>query len=246
MEARVPIYLQIQEFIRGAIDSGRYKDGARLPSEPELAKRFGTTRATVARALQELNFEGLIARRPGSGTYVRGKASAADRIDTSELQSFEDHVKASGRPLRYRVLDFARRPVTAAVARRLGEPASAKLFRLERVRLVGQRPVGLEHRFLPQHIGAGIAPDALTKESIQNILQDSLGLRIARIDVDVRAELASPDIARALEIRKGVAVIVREHTIIGLRDRPLVYGEAWYPNDFRIRYTLAGASRHRA
>jgi len=47
----------------------------RLPSEAQLVKRFGVSRPTVARAFRDLQDEGLIERRVGSGTYVRSRAS---------------------------------------------------------------------------------------------------------------------------------------------------------------------------
>lgn len=62
---------EISRQLRGQISSGHFAAGARLPSEPQLVKQFGVSRPTVARALLDLQGEGLIERRAGSGTYVR-------------------------------------------------------------------------------------------------------------------------------------------------------------------------------
>jgi GntR family transcriptional regulator, arabinose operon transcriptional repressor len=64
-------HLHVFTTIRREIESGRYKAGDRLPSEAELVQRFGHSRITVGRALRDLQSEGLIERRAGSGTYVR-------------------------------------------------------------------------------------------------------------------------------------------------------------------------------
>jgi GntR family transcriptional regulator of arabinose operon len=72
-----PKYQQVFDTIKGDILSGRYQPGQKLPSEAALLKRFGTSRITVGRALRELQQEGLIQRRAGSGTYV-GAASPGD------------------------------------------------------------------------------------------------------------------------------------------------------------------------
>jgi GntR family transcriptional regulator, arabinose operon transcriptional repressor len=64
-------HLQVFTTIRREIESGHYKVGDRLPSEAELVQRFGHSRITVGRALRDLQAEGLIERRAGSGTYVR-------------------------------------------------------------------------------------------------------------------------------------------------------------------------------
>lgn len=65
-----PKYLQIIESMRQNIEAGRYRNGARLPSEAELMHRFGVSRMTVVKAMQHLQQEGLLVRRAGSGTYV--------------------------------------------------------------------------------------------------------------------------------------------------------------------------------
>ena len=75
-----PKHALICEEIRRAITSGRYLEGQRLPTEAELVKRYDTSRPTVARALRDLQHEGLIARRAGSGTFVRRAGSEQGHV----------------------------------------------------------------------------------------------------------------------------------------------------------------------
>ena len=56
--------------LRAEIASGKYGKTGQLPSEAQLCERFEVSRPTVARALRELQGEGLIHRRAGSGTFV--------------------------------------------------------------------------------------------------------------------------------------------------------------------------------
>jgi GntR family transcriptional regulator of arabinose operon len=62
---------QVFQHLLAEIESGRLKDGDRLPSEAELVKEFSTSRPTVARALRDLQNQGVVERKVGSGTYVR-------------------------------------------------------------------------------------------------------------------------------------------------------------------------------
>ena len=62
---------QITTQLREAIRSGFYVDGDQLPAERELAERFDTARSTIRKVLLNLETEGLIERRVGSGTFVR-------------------------------------------------------------------------------------------------------------------------------------------------------------------------------
>jgi len=74
--AQKPKHREISRQLRADIAAGRYGVDNRLPSEPQLVKKFGVSRPTVGRALRDLQVEGLIERRAGSGTYVRSGAPA--------------------------------------------------------------------------------------------------------------------------------------------------------------------------
>lgn len=88
-------YLEIIEHLRTDINSGRYRPGARLPSEAELVRRFNVSRMTVVKAIQQLQQEGLVSRRAGSGTYAMGTPSAQGRVfgllipDLGQTEIFE-------------------------------------------------------------------------------------------------------------------------------------------------------------
>jgi LacI family transcriptional regulator len=70
MMASAPKHEKISQQLRSEIVSEKYRPGSRLPSEAQLVSRFGVSRPTVIRALRDLQSEGLIERRVGSGTYV--------------------------------------------------------------------------------------------------------------------------------------------------------------------------------
>lgn len=70
MPSRIAKHTEIAREIRSEIASGKYGTGGRLPSEAQLVSRFGVSRPTAAQALRTLEHEGLVERRPGSGTFV--------------------------------------------------------------------------------------------------------------------------------------------------------------------------------
>jgi LacI family transcriptional regulator len=67
---------EISRHLETEIASGKYGDGARLPSEVQLVKQFKVSRPTVARAFRDLEAKGLVERRAGSGTYMRNTSPA--------------------------------------------------------------------------------------------------------------------------------------------------------------------------
>jgi GntR family transcriptional regulator len=73
----VPLYYQLQEVIKEQIESGVWSPGEMLPSEPELARRYGISRIVVRQALGILEDDAQIVRVKGRGTFV-----AEPKIDT--------------------------------------------------------------------------------------------------------------------------------------------------------------------
>jgi len=64
--------------LREAIEDGTYGHGQRLPAERDLAAYFDASRATVREALRQLEENGLVSRKVGSGTFVLGRAVGFD------------------------------------------------------------------------------------------------------------------------------------------------------------------------
>ncbi|TFV55710.1 GntR family transcriptional regulator [Mycobacterium sp. PS03-16] len=85
-----PAYRVLRERLRADIAAGRYRDGARLPTETELVAEEGLSRQTVRRAFQDLVAEGVVYRVPGRGTY----ASESGRY-LRQLGSIEDLLNLS-------------------------------------------------------------------------------------------------------------------------------------------------------
>ena len=73
----LPRHRLIYEELLQEIRIGVYKPGDRLPSEAALCERFDASRITVAKAIQTLQQQKLVSRRPGSGTYVEAPQTEA-------------------------------------------------------------------------------------------------------------------------------------------------------------------------
>jgi GntR family transcriptional regulator, arabinose operon transcriptional repressor len=91
----IPMYRQIYEELHSAITSGDLQPGDRLPSEAELGKRYDTSRITVAKAVRELQLQGLVTRRAGSGTHVLAQTGSHGHVfgmlipDLGQTEIFE-------------------------------------------------------------------------------------------------------------------------------------------------------------
>ena len=68
--SRIPLYQQLTEKIRTAVLEGRLKPRQKLPSSRSLAKSLVISRSTVTQSYEQLESEGYLEDRRGSGTYI--------------------------------------------------------------------------------------------------------------------------------------------------------------------------------
>jgi GntR family transcriptional regulator len=77
----VPIYLQLMEQVKHAIETGALRPGDQLPGIRPLAEELVINANTVAKAYRELEHEGVIELKHGAGAFVSGKARTSKGAD---------------------------------------------------------------------------------------------------------------------------------------------------------------------
>ena len=92
--SETPRYRKIYDDLRAQIEQSGLRGGAKLPTELQLMQQFGVSRTTVSRALRDLEMQGFLYRRRGSGTYVCPSAAATERL---QLAFFVPWVEAGSR-----------------------------------------------------------------------------------------------------------------------------------------------------
>ena len=150
----LPLYHQLKTVILREIEAGRWEPDAQLPTEDELARRFGVSKITVRQALRDLAVEGFIRREQGRGTFVeRRRLQQGPR----ELTSFTGERRGHGLVPASKVLEQATVPAAPEVATALAIEAGAPVFRLRRLRLADRQPMGIQTAYLPSHLVPGTA-----------------------------------------------------------------------------------------
>jgi GntR family transcriptional regulator len=96
----VPIYLQLMEQVKHAIETGALRPGEQLPGIRPLAEELVINPNTVAKAYRELEHEGILELRHGAGAFVSGTARARKLTDT--LRAGQTIVAAAVEKLRAR------------------------------------------------------------------------------------------------------------------------------------------------
>jgi GntR family transcriptional regulator len=231
-DAPIPLYRQLFEELCAQISGGQLGEGARLPSEPALARTHGIGRPTVRQATELLVRRGLVERRRGSGTFVRRRAPRVDLFSLSgTLASFQH----GGLPLRTRLLErvrlravppldsenpFAGRAAFTFV--RLGSVASpSRGVRSStpeaavRLPAADTRPTLLEHVFLDPGVFPDLHRQRLAGVSLSRLVEERYHLRPSHAEQSFRAilsPLAPAPVRAALGLGpREPALLVKRH-----------------------------------
>ncbi len=230
-----PLYVRIQRHILDQIEGGELSVGDRLPTEMEFARQFETSRATVQLAMSRLVHEGWIEKQAGRGTFV-ASAGHSMTIDLREVRSFEEEVAAQGERVAYRLVNVGRVEASEEVAERLGIEEGETVFRLERLRLVGDQIIGMERRFFAPGIKLSMPVEALDEVSTHDLVQRFLDRRIGRMEASIRAAAATSEIAAMLDVPAGSPLLLRRHKMYSKEGETILIGEAYYCEPFAFRY----------
>jgi GntR family transcriptional regulator len=189
----IPLHHQVYQDLNAALDAGEWRPGDRLPTERELAQRYGCSLITVRHALGELVRESRIERTRGRGTFVL--QPRIDR-DIAGTMSFAEEMQRRGLDAATRLVTARIEPAGEAVASSLEITADAPVVYLERVRLGGGEPLILEQARLPAERFAGLLAFDLEQRSLYDILAERYATRIVRA-----RETVEPVMLRAREAR---------------------------------------------
>ena len=255
----IPLHHQVFRDLKSALDAGEWRPGDRMPTERELATRYGCSLITVRHALGELVREGRIERTRGRGTFVL--QPRIDR-DIAGAMSFSEEMQRRGLDPTTKVVTAHIEPAGEAVAGSLGIAADAPVVYLERVRLGGGEPLLLEQARLPAERFPGLLAFDFEHRSLYDILSERYGTRIVRAREAVEpvvlkrreAELLNlPTRSLALQI-DGVAFAADGSAVEAARsfvrgDRTRYYLERdvvrahWLDSTDRMRVAVAGVGR---
>jgi GntR family transcriptional regulator len=221
--SNLPLYQQLQRALREAIDRRILESNDALPPERDLAEDFGVSRITVRKAIDGLVSEGLLVRRQGSGTFVRGRVEK----NFSLLTSFSEDMRARGLNPRSEWLKRARGTVTPEEALKLRSSPGTPVYRFNRLRFADDAPMSLEYATI---VAACIpSPDAV-ESSLYEALERA-GNRPVRALQRLRAVLLTREQAELLCAKPGDAGLLVERLGFLQDGRAIEFSQSYYRGD---------------
>jgi GntR family transcriptional regulator len=228
-KATNPKYAQVREAILELIEGSAA--GAPIPPERALVERFGVSRVTLRRAVDDLVRDGLLVRRQGSGTYV-AEPKIAQPVSTT---SFTQDMRRRGMTPSSRVLSFDRRPAEARTARRLHLSPGATVVELVRLRLADDEPMALETVLLPDELVPELEADDLVSRSLYALLDERYGHRVASVQQIIEPSVTNEDESAALGVPLHSPALLLRTTASGQDGRVLESARSLFRGD---RYAI--------
>lgn len=233
---RTPLWRAIADTLRSEIAEGRYAPGDRLPTEADLAARFGVNRHTVRRAQSVLTEEGVIFTRRGSGAFVLAKP--AD-YPLGRRVRFHQNLLAAGRRPERRVLSVETRPASVDEAEALTLAEGDPVCVYHAVSLADGQPLALATSLFPEARLPGLAAELAERASVTGALAAVGVADYTRASTRVQARAADATQALHLRVAEGAPVLYTTSLNVGPDGMPVEFGRTWFAGD-RITLTLQG------
>lgn len=195
------------EAIRERLAEQTWVAGDRLPSEPTLAEQVGVSRVSIRSALAQLESEGLVSRRHGSGTYVNSVRplvrSLHHNVGSDQLISSRGHVPGIAQ------MTWRETVADDEVASRLGMEAGTPVIELFRVRTSDGEPVTIEQDWFPMSL---LPPEPVNLgSSLYAFLSSVCGVEITFGIATLEPSRVGPDNATVFGVsEEELCLIIRQ------------------------------------
>jgi len=212
------LYIQIMRLVVDEIGRGRWVIGDRIPSEDELAERFGVSKITIRQALSNLSADGYLMKVQGKGTFVAGnqpvvgltmKTGITDGLFGRRVQEARE------------VLERGTVEPPAAVRVMLG--SNGPIYRIATRRLAEDVPVSSDESFIPTGLLPGIETQDLGGFALFAAIQERGTRKVFRMRQTVEITTLTAREGDMLGSEPGKPVLAVHRLLIGAEDQPLAY-----------------------
>lgn len=209
-ESVIPLYHQLMERLKDSIEKGHWIPGDKIPSENQLMDRFGVSRNTAKKAIEELVQEGILYRIQGKGTFV-----AKPKLQQSLMgfYSFSKVLKEKGLNPKDVILKIEEVKPTAKIreALQLGEDENA--IEMKRLRCANNEPYILESSFIPKNLIPNM--DQLKKVgdiSLYDLFAQEFNIVVTRAKEAFEPVLIRSEESEYLQTEEGLPALLLERT----------------------------------
>lgn len=233
----VPIYKQIEDWMRQQILSGAWPEHYKLPSEVDLAADLKVSRGTVRKAILSLTADRLLLQIHGRGTFV-----SSERLEqplAERLLTFSDDLLLKHIPFETHVLEQSVGTPPPRVASLLALPPNARALTLKRVRVVAGTTYVLLHNYVAYDRCPGIENVDFSQARLFETLEKQYGLELDWGSRYFEAQAADDELAAILHIQPCQPVMYMQQIVYLRGGMPIEMSDMWVGGShFRLSATI--------
>jgi GntR family transcriptional regulator len=238
-----PPYQVIADVLRAQIGLGQYGEGGRLPSTRQLAEEHNVERATVTKAINLLEAEGLVLVEHGRGVFVRGveprRRLVRDRVvHRDERGYYFDQTAKNWVAVEPPTIKVGLPPEDVSALLEISAEDQT-LIRDRRMGEKGSAPYQLATSYIPLRLASGTALEQPNTGpgGIYDRMQD-MGHELHWVEA-VTARMPTPEEAQVLRVVPGVPLLRVLRTTLNQRNRPLEVNDTRMAADrFELSYPI--------
>lgn len=221
------LYLQVIDRLKQDIHDGVYKEREKLPSEFDLAKQLGVSRATLREALRILEEENVITRRHGVGTFVNARPLFSSGIE--QLNSVTSMIEQAGMVPGTIFLNSLTQGPTEEDVQRFSCSVDDEITVIERVRTANGEPVvycidKIPRKLLPETF-------AYEDQSILHMLEAKADRRITYAVAQIEPIGYHEKVSPILECEPETALLVLKQMHFDETEEPILYSVNYFKAD---------------
>lgn len=221
-----PLYRQIKSLILQSLEGGEWRPGEVIPSETELAGRFGVSQGTVRKAVDELAAENLLLRRQGKGTYVASHNDPRAFFRFLRLEALKGDIGLSTSV----PLECWRAKAGMEAARVLGLKLADPIVIVRRLLEFSGKPVVVDEIYLPGDVFGSLTLEMLKnwQGSLYSLFESEFGVRMVRAEERLRAVAADRSSAELLGVKEGSPLLSVERVSFSYGGRAVEWRRGLY------------------
>ncbi|MCM3616201.1 GntR family transcriptional regulator [Sutcliffiella horikoshii] len=221
------LYLLVVDKLKQDIENKVYKEKEKLPSEFELSRRLGVSRATLREALRVLEEENIVVRRHGVGTFVNSKPVFSSGIE--QLNSVTEMISQAGMKPGTVFLTSTIEVPSEEELNKFNNPEIKEVLHFERVRTANDLPVV----YCIDKIPTTIVEDyqSYKNESLLKLLENEAGRYISYAVTHIEPMGYHDKISPILECEPETALLVLKQMHYDQNDEPILYSLNYFRAD---------------
>ena len=172
------LYFQLYEILKKKIESNEWLVGAQIPTEDDLCKMFGVSRATVRTAVMELVRQGYLKRQQGKGTFIY-KNYVSEGL--TMLTNFRELLFEEGLNFTTNVLARTVMMPIDDLDVKLDITKDKHVIYIKRLRSIDNEPVLLQETYIPYHICPLLLEEDIEHQSLFELFEKKYSIKITRV-----------------------------------------------------------------